>query len=412
MLGDSVDTLVDRAKEVLERSRREGRVATTEERREAERCIERAKQMQAERDLSLSLGGSLGAVKAGGAPLMQNLTPGEAFVQSDGFKSIQDPTRRPERWSTGLIEARSSLGLKGTLMEAPGGGAGALAATVPQVVPGVVQKLFAPLTLEGLLMSGQATTNAVRYVRQGTADSAAAGVAEGGTKPESTIGYVVADEPIRKIATFLPISDEALEDAPAIQQAINGTLSLFVQMEAERQLLRGTAGGDEVQGLLTARGVPVRVTGTADGNIAEQLFRAANSMRGSAFVEPDWIIIDPSDYEKVRLLKDNTGQLMGGGPFMGQYGNGGLAGDAWTGGGAIDTLWGKPLYVTPAVGPGTAIIGTKAGGQVWSRGGTRVEASNSHLDWFQTNMVALRAERRLGLCIYRSDSYVEVRGLA
>ena len=62
-----------------------------------------------------------------------------------------------------------------------------------------------------------------------------------------------------------------LEDAPAIQSYINGRLSLFVRIEEERQLIRGTSGGNEVQGLLTSRSVPVYAGGTAAGNKAVQI---------------------------------------------------------------------------------------------------------------------------------------------
>ena len=63
----------------------------------------------------------------------------------------------------------------------------------------------------------------------------------------------------------------------------------------ERQLWRGTAGGNEVQGLFTSRSVPVYSGGTAAGNKAVQMFKALNSMRGSAFLEPEWIAIHPAD---------------------------------------------------------------------------------------------------------------------
>ena len=99
---------------------------------------------------------------------------------------------------------------------------------VPQVVPGIVDKLFQPLTLENLLLSGQATGNQVRYAVQGTATSAAAGVAELGNKPESTLGFGVADEPVKKVATSIQISDELLEDAPAVQTFVNGQLSTSI----------------------------------------------------------------------------------------------------------------------------------------------------------------------------------------
>ena len=54
-----------------------------------------------------------------------------------------------------------------------------------------------------------------------------------------------------------------------------------MNIEAERQLFRGTSGGNEVQGILTSRGVPVYAGGTAAGNKAVQLFKAMNGMRGS-----------------------------------------------------------------------------------------------------------------------------------
>jgi HK97 family phage major capsid protein len=60
-------------------------------------------------------------------------------------------------------------------------------------------------------------------------------------------------------------------------------------------LLRGTQGANEVQGLLTSRSVPVYAGGTAAGNKAEQLFKAMNGMRGSACMEPDWIVLHPTD---------------------------------------------------------------------------------------------------------------------
>lgn len=334
---------------------------------------------------------------------------GETFIESQGYKSainsFRESGRLPSNFSTGQI----ALEAKGTLLEGAGGGGGALAATVPQVVPGVVDRLFQRLTVADLLMSGQASTNSIRYVVEGTATSGAAGVAEGGTKPESSLGLTTTDEPIKKIATMLPVSEEMLEDAPAIQSYINGRLTLFVKIEKERQLLRGTSGGNEVQGLLTSRSVPVYAGGTAAGNKAVQLFKAMNGMRGSAFLEPEWIVMNPTDYEGIRLLTDTAGQFYGGGPFTGQYGSGTNVGASGQVTGAQDSVWGKPVYVTGALGAGTALVGTRAAAQVWRRGGMSVEATNSHSNYFQLNLVAIRAEERVGLAVYRPTGFVEVR---
>jgi HK97 family phage major capsid protein len=412
--------LAEKAQAMFAAADREGRSLTPTEREQVEQLLDEARDHgrfeKQFRELGEQLGGGMPSVMPGGAPNLAAgaLTPGEAFIRSDGYKAIQNAAGRPQQWTSGLVEVQSpqvALSAKGTLLESPGGGGGALV-SVPYVVPGVVDQLFRPLVLEDLLLSGQATGNTVRYITQGTATSGAAGVAEGGLKPESTLGFATVDEPVKKIATSLVISDETLDDAPAIQSFINGQLTLFVRLESERQLLRGTSGGNEVQGLLTSRNVPIYTAGTAQGNIAEQLFKAANSMRGSATVEPDWFVVHPSDYEKLRLIKDNAGQLMGGGPWTGQYGTGGVAPASTQLTGAVDTLWGKPCYISPLIGSGTALVGTRAGAQIWRRGGLSVESTNSHSDHFFRNLAAIRAERRLALAVYRPSAYVEVRGLA
>jgi HK97 family phage major capsid protein len=390
------------------------------ERSEAEANIEQMKRVE---DLSRDLGPAVPSpsIQVGDGPQEQwakamnraNKSLGEAFIESKGYKdAIQEFRQNGGRFREGFAIPSVGLEMKGTLLEGAGGGGGALAATVPQVVPGVVDTLFRKLTFADLLLQGQASTNSVRYVVEGTATSGAAGVAEGGTKPESTVGLTTTDEPIKKIATMLPVSEEMLEDAPAIQSYINGRLGLFVRLEEERQLIRGTSGGNEVQGLLTSRNVPVYAGGTAVGNKAVQLFKAMNGMRGSAFLEAEWIALHPGDWEDIRLLTDTAGQFFGGGPFLGPYGGPqGPVGNSDQVQGPTDRLWNVPVYVTPATGAakGTAVVGTRAAAQVWRRGGLGVDASNSHSNYFQLNLVAIRAEERVGLAVYRPAGFVEVR---
>jgi HK97 family phage major capsid protein len=104
----------------------------------------------------------------------------------------------------------------------------------------------------------------------------------------------------------------------------------------------------------------------------------------------------PTDYQDIRLLADAAGQFFGGGPFIRAYGNSTSIDANGLITGATYTLWGKPVYVTSAIGgAGTAIVGTREGAQVWSRGGLRVESTNSHSSNFISDITAIRAERRL-----------------
>jgi HK97 family phage major capsid protein len=135
-----------------------------------------------------------------------------------------------------------------------------------------------------------------------------------------------------------------------------------------------------------------------------------NGMRGSAFVEPDWLVLHPTDYQKLRLLKDTANQYYGGGPFQGPYGSGMNIPSSGQIVGANDQAWNKPVIVTAGIGgAGTALIGTYSNAQVWRKGGVSVEATNSHSTYFANNLLAIRAEERLGLAVYRPGAYVEVR---
>jgi HK97 family phage major capsid protein len=414
--------LARRANEIYERADYEGRAPTNEEEWQAKALLDECDQLKAldhgegwNRPNVPALSGQTAGYfdMAGMYRGMPYDDPGARLVNSDGFKAIQRPEGRSQIFSSGLIPVTNGppgFQMKGTLLESPGGGGGAFV-SIPELVPGVVSKLFQPLSIEQALNARTTASPTVRYVQQGTATSGASGVAEGGAKPESMLGFSTVDEPVKKVATVTIVSQEMIEDTSAVQQFVNGQLVQFVNVEVERELLRGAAGGNEVQGLLTSRGVPVYTGGTAD-NKAVQLFKAANSMRGSAYLEPDWYVVNYSDYEAIRLLKDSQGQLFGGGPYFGPYGSGTPVSASGQVTGATDYLWGKPAYVTSALGAGTALVGTRSGAEVWNRSGVSIEITNSGstaagTDLFTHDLLCIRCERRLALACYRPAAYVE-----
>ena len=275
-----------------------------------------------------------------------------------------------------------------------------------------MSKLFEPLGVSDVFGQSTTTASQQRYVVEGTATSAATGVPEAGVKSESTLTLSEVVEPIKKIATVLPVSDELLEDGPSIQSYLNGRLTLFVRIEEERQLLRGT-GTDQLIGLFNRSGgqaINLYTKLAADDN-ATALARVLANTAGSSFLLPDTIIIHPTNWLSTRLLRDGTGgtagNFLGGGPFTGAYGNSGATGMFG------QTLWNTRVVLSSVVGPGTALVGNFGqGSHIWRRGGVSVEASNSHDTFFVKNLNMLRAEERLGLGVYRPAAFTAVSGLA
>jgi HK97 family phage major capsid protein len=332
--------------------------------------------------------------------------PGDIFTRSEGYIKIKSPETRPQTWSSGMIEVGSApYETKGTLLTTPGAGL-----TPATYQPGIVQTLFQEPTVADLIPSQQVDGSPVRYIVEGTATNAAAATSEAAAKPESTFGFTETEEPIRKIATFLPVSDEMLEDAPQIQAYLNGRLGLFVRQAEEAQLLSGNGSAPNLSGLL-GRVSNVWGRGTVDSN-AVAIFKGANGVRGSAFLNPDAIVMNPANWQTTRLLTDSQGQFYGGGPFeIGPYG--GPQGPTASSYPAAQSLWGMRLVVTSAIGAGTALVGSfSQAAAVYRRGGLSVEASNSHSDYFQRNLTAIRAEERIGLAVFRPAAFTKVTGLS
>jgi HK97 family phage major capsid protein len=334
-------------------------------------------------------------VRVEGAPPSANW--GAAFTSSEGYKSIASASGRGQTWSSGPVEVPYQV--KGTLIESVTGGT----FVPPDYRPGVVSKLFQPLGLADYFGQEQTTSAHVRYVLEGTATSGAAGVGEAAAKPESTLNYSEVDEPMKRVATSMAISDELLEDAPAIQSYINTRLSLFVSQEEERQLLLG-AGTNELVGITARSGINTLGTAAAGTILIEHLFKAAAGSRGSAFVDPDLVVMNPTNLQTLRLAKDTTGQYLGGGPWQGAYGQ---QSQVSTGFFSSSPLWNMNVWVTNAIGAGTAIVGSfKQAAAIFRKGALTIEASNSHSDYFVKNLNQIRAEERLALAVYRPASFV------
>lgn len=369
------------------------------------------KTLQRVDDIGREIGPAVGGVSVVSEPLDRIMMQarkslGEQFTESEGFKNaIGSFKGGGQIFSTGPVTLETKAG---TILE---GAQGAGLIPVPQVIPGVVDTLFQPLRVEDLLLSGQTSTNSLRYVVEGTATNSAAAVAEGAAKPASDLALSTKDEPVKKVATVLTVSDEMLEDVQQVQSYINGRLSLFVRIQSEASIVSG-AGTNDLVGLTdNARAINKKAAGTVDNN-AVALFKAMNGQRGSSFLEPDFIVMNPANWQTTRLLTDTAGQFFGGGPFMGQYGSGANLQASGQISGVQDYIWGKPVIVTTAIGSGTALIGTSSAAQVWSRGGLTVEATNSHSSNFTLNLVTIRAERRLALALYRASAFTLVTGLS
>lgn len=279
----------------------------------------------------------------------------------------------------------------------PGALAPALATIDTNIVTGVRRRL----TVADLLGSESISGTAITYFVEGTLEGDFAIVGENGQKPQLHYADPTpVTEALKKIAGFIKESDEIIEDLPWFMSAINGRLLYNLGLFEENQLLAGSGTGANLAGILSRSGIQTETSADAADN-ADALFRAITKTALNSGLDADGIVINPVDYQALRLSKDTNGQYFGGGFFAGQYGNGGIQ--------EQPPLWGLRTVVTPAIAAGTALVGAFAqAGSVIRKGGVRVESTNSDEDDFTNNRVTIRAEERLALAVRRPSAFVKV----
>src|SRR5262245_785866 len=330
----------------------------------------------------------------------QMKSAGQLWVQSQPYQFFNAGMHPSggSAWRSPSIEVPYASMFATTLTEDPASGGKLL---VPDYQPGIRPLNFKRLVVADLIAPGTTDSNSIIYMVETVFTNAAAPDAEGGTKPESALVFDQKTDAVSKIAHWIPVTEEMLEDVAAIRSYIDARLRLGVSLAEEDQLLNGNGTPPNLLGLMNRPGLAPAVARNAAGTPPETnmdaIARQIAAIATTSFVYPDGIVMNPANWFTAQISKDNNGNYFGAGPFSAL---------------PTATMWGLPVAPTPSIVAGTALVGaygTQA--QVFRKGGVRVEASNSHQDFFIKNLVAIRAEERLALAVYRPAAFGKVTGL-
>lgn len=293
--------------------------------------------------------------------------------------------------------------------------AGAKAAASPMVTPTAVASAVADvqerlyegvrrrLVVADLLGQETTTRSAVTYFTESATVNGEPGyVAEGAEKPLVSFGDATpVTEKVMKIAAVLKESDEMVDDLPWLASSIQNRGIYLVQLQEEDEILNGTGGGSALDGILHRTGIGSEQTASGEASCADAIFRAMTKVSTASPFTPDGIVINPTDYQTLRLAKDSNNQYFGGGFFSGAYGNGGIA--------EQPPIWGLRTVVTPAIAAGTVLVGAfQQGASVIRRQGLTVEIANQNEDDFVNNRIAIRIEERLALAVRYPAAFCKV----
>lgn len=306
---------------------------------------------------------------------------GELFTASDAFKLKQ-------RGQTSGPVSSVDVELK-TLMTTSAGWAPEVTRTGR-----IAEYAYRPVQILDLIPQTTTGQAAVQYMEETTSMNAAAEVAEGGTYAESALALTEMTSNVRKIATFLPVTDEQLEDEPQARGLINNRLPLFVRLRLDGQVVNGSGTAPNLRGFLNVVGIQTQAKAT--DTAPDAVYKALTKIRVTGRATPGSVIMHPTDWQGIRLLKDSTGQYIWGSPTE--------AGP--------ERIWGLPVAQSDVIAQGTALAGDFATHtELAMRRGIDVQISNSHGTFFVEGKQAIRADVRCALVVYRPAALCTVTGL-
>lgn len=250
-------------------------------------------------------------------------------------------------------------------------------------------------TTADMLMQGTIDRGTLEYYEETTFTNAAAAVAEGVAKPEAAVNWTLRTESISKVAAWIPATSEALMDVSWLMSTLQNRLVFMVRRQEEAQILNGTGVAPNLLGIMNRSGVQTQAKGTDP--TPDAILKATNLIRVNAFYEPDGLVIHPLAMQNIRLLRTADGIYIFGSPS-----------DPYS---AL-RLWGMEVRETTAQTQATALVGAfGTAGQVFRRTGIAVTVSSEHSTFFIENKVAILAEERLGLAVYRAAAFATVTGV-
>lgn len=265
-----------------------------------------------------------------------------------------------------------------------------------------------PLQIPDLIDTITTDQYQYKYLEETTFTNASTATAEGSALAENAIAFTERTESIRKIGGFLPVTEELLADVSAVQGYLDSRLRTMVRLAVSDQMVGGSGSGANLTGILNKSGINTFDYSSYSGNLKRigQIYEAITEIQKDSFLQPDAIIMHPSDWYQV-VTEVNAVTTSGSlNPLFVGSGN--------FGNGVAPTLWGLPVVQSTEVSAGTAIVGVFGGGQaihIVARQGMEVAMSDSHDDNFTKDVIVMKATVRMGMPIYRATAFCSITNI-
>jgi len=263
-------------------------------------------------------------------------------------------------------------------------------------VPGYKFDPTRPVHVRQLLATGSTQSDVVRYVKESGYSNGAAATAEGTTLGQSDFDMTAADANVRKIGTYFRISEEMLADTPQLTSYLSARAPEKLLEVEDAQILSGDGTGANLSGIITdAADFDVSASGAfyqsvESANEFDVIVAALNQLSLLNY-SADCIMLNPTDFNKILLLKDSTNKYLKDQVYNGLQ----------------PSFSGVKVIQNTAITAGTFLIGNFGiGTQLWVRQGVNVEFFREDGTNVRDGFVTVRVSERVALTNYLPNAFV------
>ncbi|MBK9166265.1 MAG: phage major capsid protein [Bryobacterales bacterium] len=266
-----------------------------------------------------------------------------------------------------------------------------------QRVQGVTPLARRRLTVRDMLRSAPMSASMADFIRETSfTNSASPQGGDGVSKAESSMQFEISSARAATVAHWIPVSRQALDDLPELGRFIDANLLWGLKLKEETEILVGDGLGDHLNGLVTQATAYTGAYGVGSDTkldvIAHAILELADAEESANFC-----ILNPRDFHDISLIKTEEG-----GANRGSY----VAADPLGGLLQVRTLWGLSCVITRTMPVGRFLVGDASQAEIRDRMRATVDISTEHSDVFTKNKVAIRAEERVALLVFRPSGFV------
>lgn len=265
---------------------------------------------------------------------------------------------------------------------------------IPERVPGIIKPNVRRVRVRDLIPFTTTKNNAIEYLKENAFTNAASPQTEGSAKAESALTFTIAYANVQTLAHWIPATRQILDDLAVLQSYIDTRLLDGLADTEDYELLRGDGTGVHLLGLMPQATAVVGTYADAGDTKIDKINNALAELEVAEFIA-DGLVVNPADWRAMQKIKDDAG-----GANTGMYVLGG------PGSNPKPMVWDLPVVRTTAMAVGNFLVGQFTGSvQGYDRMQSQIDISNSHGTFFIENKVAIRAEERITLAVFRPGAF-------